>query len=438
MDGKGPPGEKDLMEHIENLKGIKEEDLKSFTVKTLAGFPKAKKVLVLFPDYTRFDFTEAIAPLIVKRFAGSTIDFLNAGGTHRPMTSDEFRKKLGVDENEPGINCLNHDFSSASSLSTIGFIPKELVSEKTGGALDTDIDITINKIIFSDYDLIIALSGTLPHEAAGYSGGLKIFFPGISGPQVIDLFHWAAVLVGIPKIIGTIDNNARDIINAGAKIIFDKITAPVYSANMVCTEAGSGIVPVGLYTGSGYGGFLEAYKAASAASSAVHIKYIDGPLDLVVQVIPDDYDEVWLAGKGSYKLQRPGVMAEGGEIILYGPHIGCFHTNPGIEADLYSLGYHCRDHVCSMIKAGAKLSKNAAAHLINVCGPGMFDSSTGEEKMHFKVTLATSIPEEECRRVGLGYRDPATIKRDDFTGPGKLWIEEGGKYLYDINRKEAR
>ena len=58
--------------------------------------------------------------------------------------------------------------------------------------------------------------------------------------------------------------------------------------------------------------------------------------------------------------------------------------------------------------------------------------------MHFKVTLATSIPEEECRRIGLGYRDPATVKKSDFTGPGKLWIEEGGKYLYDIKRKEVR
>ena len=64
------------MEHIENLKGIKEEDLKSFTVKTLAGFPDAKKVLVLFPDYTRFDFTEAIAPLIVIIIAATSIPVL--------------------------------------------------------------------------------------------------------------------------------------------------------------------------------------------------------------------------------------------------------------------------------------------------------------------------------------------------------------------------
>ncbi|MBA7673092.1 hypothetical protein ES703_81280 [subsurface metagenome] len=426
------------MEHIENLKGIKEKDLKSFIKKSLAGFPDAKKVLVLFPDYTRCDFTEAIAPLIIKRFTGGIIHFLNARGTHRPMTGAEFRKKLAVDCSDPGVSFLNHDFSNPENLVTVGCIPKELVSEKTEGQLNTDIDITINKLIFSGYDLIIALSGTVPHEAAGYSGGLKIFFPGISGPEVIDLFHWAAVLVGIPAIIGTVDNNARDIINAGARTIFDKVKPPIYSFNMVSTEAGEKIIPIGLYIDSGYQGFLSTYKAASAASSAVHVKYIDSPLTQVVQVIPDNYDEVWLAGKGSYKLQRPGVMEESGEIIIYGPHIRYFHTNPRIEADLFSLGYHCRDHVCSMIEGGASLSKNAAAHIINVCGPGIFDPSTGKEKLHFKVTLATGISKEECKRIGLGYRDPAAIKRSDFTGPGKLWIEEGGKYLYDIKRKESR
>jgi len=426
------------MEYIENLKGIEERGLSQFISKNLRDLPDAKKILILFPDYTRFDFTASIAPLILKRYSGFQIDFLNAGGTHRPMTNAEFRDKLGVDKGDSWTSFLNHDYSNIANLTTIGQIPGELISIKTGGQLNTDIDITVNKIIFSDYDLIIALSGTAPHEAAGYSGGLKIFFPGISGPEVIDLFHWAAVLVSIPKIIGKVDNNARDIINTGAKVIFDKIKTPVYSFNMVNTKVDDRVVPIGLYVDKGYQGFITTYKAASIASSAVHVKYIEEPLTRVVQVIPKNYDEIWLAGKGSYKLQKQGVMAEGGEIIIYGLHIGCFHTNSQIEKDLYSLGYHCRDYVCSLIEAGASLSKNAAAHLINVSGPGIYDPVAGKEKLYFKVTLATSIPEEECKRIGLRYRDPATIERSDFTGPGKLWIEEGGRYLYDIKRKEEK
>jgi len=425
------------MEYIEDLKGINSSGLSTFIKRTLSGFPEVEKVLVLFPDYTRIDFTKLIAPLILERYKDSTIDFLNAGGTHRPMADGEFEKKLAIKKTEPGISFINHEFTNPDNLLTIGSIQKKLVSEKTNGQLDADIAITVNSIIFSDYDLVIAMSGTVPHEAAGYSGGLKIFFPGISGPDVIDLFHWAAVLVGITDIIGTINNNARDIINTGARAIFDKMKVPVCSVNMVNTEEEEDVVPVGLYIDTGYEGFLKAYRKAAEASSKVHVKYLNEPLSQVLQVMPENYDEIWLAGKGSYKLQKPGVMAEGGEIILYGPHIKCFHTNSRIEADLYSLGYHCKDRICSLLSEAADVSRNAASHLINMCGPGMVDKSTGKEKLYFKVTLATAIPEEKCRQIGLSYRDPATIKRSDFTGPGKLWIEEGGKYLYDIKRKEG-
>ncbi len=423
------------MKYLEDLKGIKKDRLESFIEKSFESMPFAKKLLVLFPDYTRTDFTHVITPFIVKRYKGSQIDFLNAGGTHRPMTDEEFIAKLGIEKKE-SIRFLNHDFSDSSCLVTIGKIDSKLVKDKTYGQLDSDIDITVNRLLFSNYDLIIALSGTVPHEAAGYSGGLKIFFPGVSGPQVIDAFHWAAVLVGIPNIIGILENNARDIINGGAEEIFEKIKCLLYSFNMVNTEVGGKALPVGLYIDKGYSGFLSAYKKAAKASSSVHVKYIDEPLSEVVQAIPANYDEIWLAGKGSYKLQRPGVLEKSAEVIIYAPHIRHFHINSDMRDDIFSLGYHCRDHICKSIEEGAQLSRNAAAHLINVCGPGEYDPATGKEKLKFRVTLATAIPEEECRKVGLSYRDPATIKKDDFIGPGKLWIEEGGKYLYDIKRKE--
>ncbi len=422
------------MRYLEDLKGIEGGSLLGFISQSLKSFPPSQKLLVLFPDYTRVDFAHMIAPLVAERYKSSRIDFLNAGGTHRHMTENEFKSKLGMGRSN-NIFFLNHTFSDPEALVTIGEIDKDLISKKTRGMLDTPIDITVNKLLFDDYDLIIALSGTVPHEAAGYSGGLKIFFPGVSGPQVIDAFHWAAVLVGIPSIIGTVENNSRDIINAGARAIFKKIDCPIYSFNMVNTEAQGRAVPIGLYMDRGYGGFISAYKKAAAASSAVHIKYIDEPLSEVVQEIPANYDEVWLAGKGSYKLQRPGVLKKGAEVIIYAPHIDCFHTDHDIEADLLSLGYHCRDSICSLIKDNTIVSKNAASHLINVCGPGIFDPDTGEEDLAIKVTLATAIPQDKCRKVGLGYRDPSTIKTKDFEGRGKLWIKEGGKYLYELRKK---
>jgi nickel-dependent lactate racemase len=97
-----------------------------------------------------------------------------------------------------------------------------------------------------------------------------------------------------------------------------------------------------------------------------------------------------------------------------------------------SLGYHGKDYVIDYLKKYPDTSRNVAAHVINVRGNAEYNPKNGEELFDFQVTLATGIPEDVCQRVGLGYRDPATIQKEDFEGPHKLWIEHGGKYLYKL------
>jgi nickel-dependent lactate racemase len=420
---------------IENLKGeLTEEQLKEIVRESLKGFSSVKKVLLIHPDYTRTDFTEKIVPLIYQELKNkgiTQIDSLNAGGTHREMTEIEIREKLGLSSQINFNHFYNHEYNDPQQLITVGEISAAFVAEKTEGGLSQSIPIVVNKLVVADYDLIITLGGTLPHEAAGYAGGLKVFFPGISGPGVIDLLHWAAVLIGIPQIIGTVDNPAREVINEGSSYIFDKIKAPTIF-NMVFEEGEKEVIPKGIYTGMGYEGFIETYQKAAKASSRLHIIYIDQALKFAVQVIDKSYDEIWTAGKGSYKLQSPGVMALGGEIIIYAPHINCFHSRPEMDFALRQIGYHCKDYVKKYLESNPEFSKNIAAHVINVRGAGSFDVNSGKEEFNFKVTLATGISQEICESVGLSYRNPDSIRREDFIGPGKLWIENGGKYLYKI------
>jgi len=423
---------------IENLNGeLTEEQLEEIVKESLKDFKAITRVLLIHPDYTRNDFTNKIVPLIYKELKNKgtkQIDFLNASGTHRAMTEEEIRSKLGLTVQSDFIHFYNHEYNDPQQLVTVGEIPASFVAEKTQGELSQSIPVVVNKLVTEDYDLIIALSGTLPHEAAGYAGGLKVFFPGISGPEVIDLLHWAAVLIGIPRIIGTVDNPARGVINQGSSYIFDKIKAPTISFNMVFKEEHQ-VIPKGLYIGASYNGFIEAYKQAARASSQLHVIYLDKPLKVAVQVIDKNYDEIWTAGKGSYKLQSPGVMAPGGEIIIYAPHINCFHSRPEMDLALRQIGYHCKDYVKKYLKSNPDFSKNIAAHVINVRGAGSFDVNSGKEEFDFKVTLATGISKDICESVGLGYKNPDSIRREDFIGPGKLWIENGGKYLYKMKDK---
>jgi len=230
------------------------------------------------------------------------IDSLNAGGTHRDMTEIEIREKLGL---FPQINFnrfYNHEYNDPRKLITVGEISSFFVAEETRGELSQSIPVVVNKLITDDYDLIITLSGTVPHKAAGYAGGLKVFFPGISGPEVIDFFHWAAVIVGIPEIISSINNPAPEVINKGSSCVFNKIKAPTLLFNMGFEEKEHKVNPKEIYVGEGFDGFIEAYEKAAEANSQLHVMFIVEPLTLAVQVIGKNYDEIWIAGKGSYKL----------------------------------------------------------------------------------------------------------------------------------------
>lgn len=420
---------------------LTDEELEDTIRRGLAPFSELRRVLLIHPDYSRHDFTDRIVPLTYRVLVEKglqELDTLNAAGTHRPMSQEELRSKLGLERDSTAgkANALahvgtlyNHAFDDPNQLVDVAELPAAFVKEKTGH-LDAPMRITANRLITAGYDLIIAVSGTVPHEAIGMSGGLKIFFPGISGPEVIALLHWAAVLVGIPKIIGTVENPARDIVTEGARHYFGLLgETPAVSFNMLYSESGDDVLAKGLYIGQGLEGFVAAHREAAEASARIHVVYLDEPKRQVVQQLPKMYDEVWTAGKGSYKLQRPGVLAPGGEVILFAPHIDCFHSHPTMDAEIRRLGYHGVGFVVDYCNRHPEFNKNVAAHSINVRGPSTYED--GVETFAFNVTLASQVSEADCRAVGLGYRDPDSLRREDFEGEGQLWIEDGGKWLYD-------
>jgi hypothetical protein len=62
------------------------------------------------------------------------------------------------------------------------------------------------------------------------------------------------------------------------------------------------------------------------------------------------------------------------------------------------------------------------------------------EKPRISVTLATGIPEERCRRINLGYMDPASVRLEEWSGreqEGVRVIPNAGERLYRIDRPSA-
>ncbi|MCZ6818724.1 MAG: hypothetical protein O7G31_04450, partial [Calditrichaeota bacterium] len=75
------------------------------------------------------------------------------------------------------------------------------------------------------------------------------------------------------------------------------------------------------------------------------------------------------------------------------------------------------------------------AHSTHVRGVGRYED--GVEAPRIDIVLATQIPEDICRRVNLGYRDPESIHIEEWQNrenEGILYVPKGGEVLYRLQQ----
>jgi nickel-dependent lactate racemase len=384
---------------------------------------EGKRVLVIIPDGTRtmpmplmYDLLEAhLAPRVV------ALDYLVALGTHPIMDDEHLGKLVGrtvTDGRCGNSRIFNHHWEDPRNFVTLGTIPADEIGELTGGLLKQDVPVRLNKLIH-DYDQLIICGPVFPHEVVGFSGGSKYLFPGVAGPEIINLTHWASALMTSYKIIGSGYTPIRAIIDRAAGMI----DTPTACFALVVTHEGM----AGIYFGSPQ----EAWKSASALSAQKHIIYVGKPFKRVLSIMPRLYDDVWTAGKGMYKLEP--AIADGGEVVIFAPHITEISYTHG--ALIEEIGYHCRDYFTAQWEKFKHYPGGILAHSSHVKGLGTYDATTGTETPRIQVTLATAIPEERCRRVNLGYLDPASIRREEWEGRedgGVLVVPRAGEMLYRV------
>jgi nickel-dependent lactate racemase len=183
----------------------------------------------------------------------------------------------------------------------------------------------------------------------------------------------------------------------------------------------------GLYVGSPE----EAWQAAAALSAQLHIHYVEKPFRRVLSIMPEMYDDLWTAAKGMYKMEP--VIADGGEVVIYAPHITEISYTHGPVID--RVGYHVRDYFVEQWPRFKDEPWGVLAHSTHLRGIGTYDSETGLEQPRIDVTLATGIPPERCRRVNLGYLDPTAIDINawlDREDEGIFAVPKAGEMLYRL------
>ena len=340
-----------------------------------------KRVLFLIPDGTRTMPMPQLFALFREMLDGKVkaLDFLVALGTHQPMDDAQLSRLVGapvVGGRVGDSRILNHEWGDPATFATLGEITADEIRQLSGGRLAQPVTVALNRRIF-DYDQIVICGPVFPHEVVGFSGGNKYFFPGIAGPDVINFTHWLGALITNYEIIGAGYTPVRAVIDRAAAMV----TVPTACFALVVTHAGT----AGLY----FGPAREAWERASALSAQRHIVWLDAPVRQVLSVMPEMYADIWTAGKGMYKIEP--VVADGGEVIIYAPHIREVSFTHGRLIE--EVGYHCRDYFLAQ--------------------------------------------PERCRRINLGYRDPASIDVAAWGGrerEGILLVPRAGEMLYRLKR----
>ena len=387
-----------------------------------------KKVLVIVPDGTRTAPVGLLFQTLYRQIGETTksFDILIAHGTHQPMSEAAICQRLEISESERTgtyrrIRFFNHAWNNPSALRRVGVIPAGEISRLSNGLFAMDVPVDVNRMVF-DYDQIIIIGPVFPHEVVGFSGGNKYLFPGIAGPEILNFFHWLGAVITTPKIIGNKWTPVRRIVDHAGSMV----TVPKLCFCMVVEEQGL----AGLFAAPPE----SAWDGASDLSRQRHIVYKQMPFDTILSCAPKMYEEVWTGGKAMYKLEP--VLADGGELIIYAPHISevCVAHGKVIEA----VGYHCRDYFLKQWDKFKHHPWGVLAHCAHVYGLGTFEN--GVEKPRARVTLATQIPPEVCKRINLGYRHPDSIRVEDFANredEGILLVPKAGETLFRLKRPPA-
>lgn len=385
-----------------------------------------QKVLVLIPDHTRtIPLPQLFRYLVEILHDCQQLDFMVALGTHPALSEAQLCQLVGITPEERRtiyrqVGILNHAWDSPDALTQIGVLPqaqiREIAGERWHPTLGGDVAVNINRAIL-DYDHILILGPTFPHEVVGFSGGAKYFFPGISGADMINVTHWLGALAGVRSTIGIKDTPVRAMIHAAAAHV------PTPATLIALVVVGKGLA--GMFIGD----HVSAWSAAADLSSERHIVWVERPFQRILSCAPPMYDELWTGGKAMYKLEP--ALAEGGELIIYAPHLDVVSHVHGKY--IYEIGYHVLPYFLQQWERFKHIPLGVLAHSTHVRGDGRYEN--GVEYPRANVTLATRLSPADCQQLALGYQNPAEINVAEWQNreaEGILYVPKAGEMLYRL------
>jgi lactate racemase len=252
-------------------------------------------VLILVDDATRGTpvarlLRYVIAELAAGRVRDDHITLLTAQGTHRRMADAELRDKLGEFYGRFAIH--QHDWVDEASLHDFG---------RTADGTP----VRANRLLVTA-DFVLGMGSIVPHRIKGFSGGAKIAFPGVAGPEIQARNQWEAAQCSSAAIMGRAANPTRERIEEAARLAGLR-----YIVNVV-TDRDRRIV--GCFAGDP----VSAHRVGCRLSAEINEVTLPHRTDIVLaDSHPADRD-MWQSAKGFYAGDI--AVRDGGTLIVVSPN----------------------------------------------------------------------------------------------------------------------
>lgn len=328
-------------------------------------------VLILIDDGTRGTPVSRLLPHVLAELqeagiAQDRIEFLQAPGTHRPMTEPELRKKLG--EFFGRFKVHEHHWLDSSSLRHFG-------STRDGTR------VTANRLL-GECDFVLGLGSIVPHRVKGFSGGAKIAFPGVAGREMMDRNQWQASMNMSETVMGVAENPMRLRMEEAAALAGLR-----YIVNVVTDISGT---IVGCYCGD----VTQAHRVGCRKSADVFAAHLPTRADVVLIDSHSADRDFWQSAKGAYA----GTMAvkDGGSLILVSPNPEGVASNHPI---LMKIGYRPSSEIVAMVQRGEVDDLVGVAILHDVCQ--IVDKTDC-------IIVSPGVKPDEARKIGFRYAPTAT------------------------------
>lgn len=351
-----------------------------------------RRVLLLPPDLTRAHsgvgwMTEYLYNTLTE--AGAEVHVIPTLGQHIPHTPAENTWMFG---SIPEERIHAHDW--LGGVTNIGTVPAEVVRELTGGVVDWEMPIDLNRMLVSEHwDLIVNIGHVVPHEVLGFANHNKNYFIGLGGKRLLGSAHMASAVYGIENNLGNLLTPVRGCFNYAEDHILPD-WPDVYLQVVMDYDDDGTLAHTGVYVGDD----RETYYDAARASRKQNFTIFEEPVKKIVAVMQaDEFRATWVANKAVYRTRM--ALADGGDLLVIAPGVERFGEQPDVDRLIRKYGYLSQAEVIDLYAREADMQDipHGTAHLVH-----------GSSEGRFTITYAPGhLSKDEIESVGYQYMDLA-------------------------------